>query len=91
MLDNNFIIYNHTSTYITINEQDSQSKNKIQEELKESIKRLNLDIYPNLDQNINYNVLHDAIQSAKELLMPSEIVRYNKYKHKKVKGFHMVL
>ncbi len=80
LLDN-FIINNPTSKYIQINKQDSESKKKCLEELQESIKRLNLDIYPNLDPNINYNILHDTIQSAKELHMPSKIVRYNKYKH----------
>ncbi len=63
----------------------------MQEELQESIKRLNLDIDPHLDPNINYNILHDTIQSTKELHMPFKIVRYNKYKHKKVNGFHRVL
>ncbi len=35
--------------------------------------------------NNTYNILHTVIQDAKNKYMPSKLVKYNKYKHKKFK------
>ena len=82
---NNFITHNQTPTYVTINKQDDVSTSKFQNELLNSNEINNLDINPNLDPNINYNVLHKSIQDAKEKHMPIRQVKYNKYTHKKNK------
>ncbi len=37
------------------------------------------------DPNNTYNVLHNVIQDAKNKHMPTKLVKYNKYKHKKSK------
>ncbi len=37
------------------------------------------------DPNNTYNILHDAIQNAKENHIPSKVIKFNKYKHKKSK------
>ncbi len=42
----------------------------------------NLKVNPILNPNINYNILHDLIQAAKNNHMPSRVVKFNKYKHK---------
>ena len=37
----------------------------------------------NADTNINYEIIHDEIARSKNKCMPSKIVKFNKYKHKK--------
>ena len=37
----------------------------------------------NADTSINYEIIHDEIARAKNKCMPSKIVKFNKYKHKK--------
>ena len=37
----------------------------------------------NADTNINNEIIHDEIARAKNKCMPSKIVKFNKYKHKK--------
>ena len=37
----------------------------------------------NADTNINYEIIHDEIARAKNKCMPSKIVKFKKYKHKK--------
>ena len=40
---------------------------------------------PNLTTNPNetYNIIHEAIETAKHKHMPSKLVKFNKYRHKK--------
>ena len=42
-----------------------------------------LDVSPNADTNINYNIILDEIDRAKNKCMPSKMVKLKKYKHKK--------
>ena len=42
-----------------------------------------LDLSPNADTNINYNIILDEIDRAKNKFMPSKMVKLKKYKHKK--------
>ncbi len=42
-----------------------------------------LDVSPNADTNINYNIILDEIDRAKNKFMPSKMVKLKKYKHKK--------
>ena len=37
----------------------------------------------NADTNINHEIIHDEIARAENKCMPSKIVKFNKYKHKK--------
>ncbi len=51
-----------------------------------------LDSSPTTNPNDNYNILHNVpvIETAKNKLLPSKTVRYNKYKHKKLNGLLMI-
>ena len=42
-----------------------------------------LDVSPNADTNINYNIILDEIDRAKNKFMPSKMVKLKKDKHKK--------
>ena len=83
-LIDNLIANNPTPKFITVTKQDAESQRKFQEQLQESAE-INLEINVNIDPNINYNILHNLIQASKELHLPSKLVRFNKYKHKKSK------
>ena len=45
----------------------------------------------NQDPNINYNILEEEIQTAKNTYLPTKTVRFNKYKHKKSKWITQAL
>ena len=36
------------------------------------------------DPNANYNIMHDIIEETKNSHMTSKLVKFNKYKHKKM-------
>ena len=38
---------------------------------------------PNADTNLNYDIIFNDIVSAKDKYMPTKLVKFNKYKHKK--------
>lgn len=81
-LDNS--VQNNTAPkVITITQNDPLSTQKFIDELKNNAKILNMNQNPDQDPNINYNILSDIIQEAKNKYMPTKQVRYNKYKHKK--------
>ena len=43
-----------------------------------------LDTKPNTDPNHNYSIIINEINQAKNKYMTSKLVKFNKYKHKKV-------
>ena len=72
-------------TFVRINQQDKESINKFENELRLSNELSLLDGNPGNDPNVTYNVLHNVVQSAKAKHMPSKLIKFNKYKHKKTK------
>ena len=42
-----------------------------------------LDVSPNADTNINYNIILDEVDRAQNKFMPSKMVKLKIYKHKK--------
>ncbi len=50
-----------------------------------STKLQTLNNNPFEDPNNTYKILHNVIQDAKETHMPSKVIKFNKYKHKKSK------
>ena len=50
----------------------------------------NADLYNKLDKsqtadpNVSYNIIHDEIEKAKNKHMSCKLVKFNKYKHKKI-------
>ncbi len=82
---NDLTIKDPPPLYVQVSKQDKESIRQFKEHLATSttINNLNNDI--NRDPNINYNILHDEIQSAKNIYLPEKIVRYDKHKHKKSK------
>lgn len=71
--------------YVKVSTNDKESIDKFHNALLTSqcIKNCNANLRQ--DPNINYNVLHETIQKAKNLHLPEKIVRYDKHKHKKSK------
>ncbi len=81
----NSVIRNPQSKYVTIHKQNTESINNFKQDLGGSLGIDNFDQNLSSDPNINYNLLHDIIQNAKEKHMPSIRVKFNKYKHKRNK------
>ena len=43
---------------------------------------------PTIDPNINYNILEKTLDSSLNKIMPHKSIKFNKYKHKKIKLDH---
>ena len=82
---NNITIKDPPPRYIRISKSDTDSINKFQKHLERSNELQSLNDLPTLNPNINYNILHEAIQTAKTLHLPEKIVRFDKHKHGKNK------
>jgi hypothetical protein len=83
-----FTIYNdlkHVNVipkYVKVNKQDKESIEKFHYEILHDLELENLSNDLLQDPNINYNILHNIMQSAKMKHMPQKMVKYNKYKYK---------
>ncbi len=82
---NNFQLKYIPVTYIKINKQNKESIEKFEKDILASNKLNNINADLTQDPNINYNILNETIQMAKDAHMPHKLVRFNKYKHKKCK------
>jgi hypothetical protein len=86
-----FILLNNISTkdsppvYVKITKQDNETIQKFHNEILTSDKLINLNSDLKEDPNKTYSVLHDVIQDAKNKHMPTKLIKYNKYQHKKSK------
>jgi hypothetical protein len=86
-----FIILNNVLTkdsppvYVRITKQDSETTQKINQEILTSEKLINLKSDLKENPNKTYNILHSVIQDAKNKHMPSKLIKFTKYKHKKSK------
>ena len=76
---NQNIVIQNLSQFVQ-NSREARAKFKNEIEISNLSRRLN----PNLmtDPNLTYNILEDAILSARDKHMPKRNVRFNKYKHK---------
>ena len=69
--------------YIKITVQNSDSISDFIHEVFSSNVYNKLDQSPNANPNMNYDILHDVMQCAKNKHMPYKTVKLKKYKHKK--------
>ena len=56
---------------------------KVKNEIKSYDTYNKLNKSPNADTNLNYDIIFNDIVSAKDKHMPTKMVKFNKYKHKK--------
>ena len=79
------LIKERTPKFIQINNQTEKAMDAVKNEL------ITCNLYNKLDTNLladvnaNYEILQDAIRTAKDKHMPTKLVKFNKYKHKKAK------
>ncbi len=71
--------------YIKINLQTKVTLQSCETEIKQINLINKIDSNPIADPNINYNIIHDIINAAKNKHLPTKIVKFNKRKHKKSK------
>ena len=46
---------------------------------------------PNADRNLNYDIIFNDMVRAKDKHMPTKLVKFNKYKHKKYMWITLIL
>lgn len=85
MVLNNVTTKDPPAVFVKVNQYNTDSIAKFQHDLATSDTLLALQHNLNKDPNINYNILHDTIQVAKDRHFPEKYVRYDKHKHKKSK------
>ncbi len=69
--------------YVKITKQDKESIHNFHNEILTSDRLINLKSDLKEDPNNTYNGLQNVIQDEKNKYMPSKLIKYNKYKHKK--------
>ena len=74
-----------TPRFIKISNSDKESINHFHEALATSDRLNSLNVNPAQDPNINFSILQDTIQTAKNMYLPEKIVKFDKHKHKKSK------
>ncbi len=83
ILLNNILTKDSPLEYVKIMKQDNEAIQKFHNEILTWDKLINLKSDLNEDPNNTYNILHSVIQDAKDKHMPTKLIKYNKYKHKK--------
>ena len=79
------LIKERTPKFIQINNQTEKAMDAVKNELITCNLYNKLDTNLLADVNVNYEILQDAIRTAKDKHMPTKLVKFNKYKHKKTK------
>ncbi len=69
--------------YVTVTKNTPEAINNFKTEISNLLNENILNSRLDQDPNVNYNILSDLIQEAKNKHMPTKTVKYNKYKHKK--------
>ncbi len=72
----------HEPKYIKIVKQDTESIQNFQNEIQNALEHENLDLDLGSDPNINYSILHEISQKAKQKYIPVKLVKLVKHKHK---------
>ena len=80
---NNITLKDPPPRYVKINTNDTESINKFYQALSQSDRLNSLNETPTQDPNINYSILHETIQMAKNVHLPEKMVKFDKHKHKK--------
>ena len=75
--------YTPTPRYINSTTYKEEAFTNLASELKNTHTWSNLNENPTADPNLSYNVFIEILQSAKEKHLPSKLIRFKKYKHKK--------
>ena len=81
---NNITLKDPPPRYVKINTNDTESINKFYQALSQSDRLNSLNETPTQDPNINYSILHETIQMAKNVHLPEKMVKFDKHKHKKI-------
>jgi len=82
----NDIFHNDTPPkFIKINTNSPESIEKFQNELIAANILNKIDSNHTADPNLNYNILYDILDLAKNNCLPSKKIKFNKHKHKKTK------
>ena len=69
--------------FIKLKSVSEQAMINVKHEIRSDVLYNKLDKSLTADTNITYEIIHDEIARAKNKCMPSKIVKFNKYKHKK--------
>ncbi len=85
ILLNNILTKDSPLENVKITKQDNEAIQKFHNEILTSDKLINLKSDLNEYPNNTYNILHSVIQDAKDKHIPTKLIKYNKYKHKKSK------
>lgn len=72
-----------TPLYVKVSTNDKDSVEKFHQALISANLKNSLSQNLNEDPNINYNLLHNEIQTAKNKYLPEKLIRFDKHKHKK--------
>lgn len=80
---NNITFNDPPPLYVKVITNDRESIEKFHQSLITTDFQTLLSTDLNQDPNINYSILHEKIQTAKNTFLPEKIVRYDKHKHKK--------
>ncbi len=72
---------NSSPTNKLINKQDKESINKFHKETSQSLQNASISDSLTTDPNVNYNILHNIIQHAKNKYMPQKLVKFHIHKH----------
>ena len=69
--------------FVKINVLNDDAMHKVKNEIKSYDTYNKLNKNPNADTNLNYDIIFNDIVRAKDKHMPTKLVKFNKYKHKK--------
>ncbi len=85
ILLNTILTKDSPPVYVKITKQDNQAIQNFYNEILTSDRLININNALIEDPNNTYNVLHIVIQDAKNKHMPSKLIKFSKYKHKRSK------
>ena len=80
---NNLTSKHHIPHYVKITKNDKESINNFHRALATSNSLQSLDNTNTNDPNINFAILQESIQNAKNIHLPEKYVKFDKHKHKK--------
>ena len=69
--------------FVKINALNDNAMHKVKNEIKSYDTYNKLNKNPNADTNLNYDIIFNDIVRAKDKHMPTKLMKFNKYKHKK--------
>ena len=82
---NNISLKDPPPKFVRVITKDKASIDNFNQAIMNSDKLNHLDTNPKQNPNINYNILHQTVQEAKNVHLPEKMVKFDKHKHKKSK------